>query len=151
MRDNAGQEHRAFMAILLAMAGLVRLGRADEVTEPLDARTFVPAPGQGTITLECRDDDDAVREAVVPLNDEATARAVSAERSFLATLGGGCNVPLGAHATPVGNGLEMVGFVARTDGSALLRAERSGDEPLALGTALAEDLLGRGAGAFLEG
>jgi len=140
-----------FDAILLAMAGLVRLGRADEVTEPLDARTFVPAPGQGTITLECRDDDDTVREAVAPLDHEASARAVSAERSFLATLGGGCNVPLGAHAIPRGESLELVGFVARTDGSALLRGERSGAEPAALGTALAEDLLERGAGAFLEG
>lgn len=140
-----------FDAILLAMAGLVRLGRAEEVTEPLDARAFVPAPGQGTITLECRDGDDAVREAVAPLNHPASARAVTAERSFLATLGGGCNVPLGAHAVPRGEGLELVGFVARTDGTAVLRGERSGAEPTALGRALAEDLLERGAGALLEG
>jgi hydroxymethylbilane synthase len=140
-----------FDAILLAMAGLVRLGRAEEVTEPLDARAFVPAPGQGTITLECRDGDDAVREAVAPLNHAASARAVTAERSFLATLGGGCNVPLGAHAVPRGEGLELVGFVARTDGTAVLRGERSGAEPTALGRALAEDLLERGAGALLEG
>jgi hydroxymethylbilane synthase len=133
------------------MAGLVRLGRAEEVTEPLDARSFVPAPGQGTITLECRDGDDAVREAVAPLNHEASARAVAAERAFLARLGGGCNVPLGAHAVPRGDGLDLVGFVARTDGAAVLRGERSGAEPAALGRALAEDLLDRGAGAFLEG
>jgi len=76
---------------------------------------------------------------------------VSAERSFLATLGGGCNVPLGVHATTQGAGLELVGFVARTDGSALLRAERSGGEPVALGQALAEELLERGAATFLEG
>ena len=138
-------------AILLAMAGLVRLGRADEVTEPLDARTFVPAPGQGTISLECRVGDDAVRAAVAPLNHEATARAVTAERAFLATLGGGCNVPLGAHATPRGDGLEMVGFVARTDGTKILRGEGTGDEPAALGQSLAEDLLERGAGEFLGG
>lgn len=138
-------------AILLAMAGLVRLGRADEVTEPLDARAFVPAPGQGTISLECRVDDDALRAAVAPLNHEATARAVTAERAFLATLGGGCNVPLGAHATTQGEGLEMVGFVARTDGTELLRGEGGGDEPAALGQSLADDLLERGAGKFLEG
>jgi hydroxymethylbilane synthase len=138
-------------AILLAMAGLVRLGRADEVTEPLDTRAFVPAPGQGTISLECRVDDDALRAAVAPLNHEATARAVTAERAFLATLGGGCNVPLGAHATTQGEGLEMVGFVARTDGTELLRGEGGGDEPAALGQSLADDLLERGAGKFLEG
>jgi hydroxymethylbilane synthase len=141
----------AFDAILLAMAGLVRLGRANEVTEPLDARTFVPAPGQGVIALECRSADASVREAVAPLNHDATARAVSAERSFLATLGGGCNVPLGGHAVPADEGLELVGFVARTDGSELLRGERTGSDPAALGRGLAEDLLGRGAGAFLEG
>jgi hydroxymethylbilane synthase len=92
-----------------------------------------------------------VREADASLNDEATARAVVAERSFLATLGGGCNVPLGAHAVAGGDGLELVGFVARTDGTAVLRGERAGAEPAALGTALAEELLERGAGAFLEG
>ena len=140
-----------FDAILLAMAGLVRLGRADEVTEPLDVRTFVPAPGQGTIALECRSDDRAVRDAVAPLNHRATARAVRAERSFLGTLGGGCNVPLGAHAVPAEGGLELTGFVARTDGSELLRGERIGHDPAPLGQALAEDLLGRGAGTFLEG
>jgi hydroxymethylbilane synthase len=139
-----------FDAILLAMAGLVRLGRADEVTEALDPREFVPAPGQGTIALECRAEDRAVREAVASLHHEPTARAVTAERAFLATLGGGCNVPLGAHATARAQGLDMVGFVARVDGSALLRGDRGGDEPQELGRALAQDLLDRGAGAFLD-
>ena len=138
-----------FDAILLAMAGLVRLGRADEVTQALDPRVFVPAPGQGTIALECRAEDGAVREAVAPLHHEPTARAVTAERAFLATLGGGCNVPLGAHATPRGEGLDLVGFVARVDGSAMLRGERQGDDPVELGPALARDLLDRGAGDLL--
>jgi len=138
-----------FDAILLAMAGLVRLGRADEVTEALDPGAFVPAPGQGTIALECRGDDQAVREAVAPLHHEPTARAVAAERAFLATLGGGCNVPLGAHATAREEGLDLVGFVARVDGSTLLRGERSGDAPVELGRALARDLLDRGAGDLL--
>ena len=138
-----------FDAILLAMAGLVRLGRADEVTQALDAREFVPAPGQGTIALECRAEDGAVREAVAPLHHEPTGRAVTAERAFLATLGGGCNVPLGAHATPRGQGLDLVGFVARVDGSAMLRGERQGDDPVELGSALARDLLDRGAGDLL--
>jgi hydroxymethylbilane synthase len=138
-----------FDAILLAMAGLTRLGRAGEVTEPLDPRQFVPAPGQGAIALECRDADTAVREAVAPLDHAPSARAVGAERAFLAALGGGCNVPLGAHAFAVDGELELVGFVAASDGPALLRGERHGSAPEALGRALAEDLLARGAGALL--
>jgi hydroxymethylbilane synthase len=139
----------AFDAILLAMAGLVRLGRDSEVTEALDPRAFVPAPGQGTIALECRADDAAVRQATATLHHEPTARAVTAERAFLATLGGGCNVPLGAHATGEGEGLHMVGFVARVDGSGMLRGEGQGDDPTELGVALARDLLDRGAGDLL--
>jgi hydroxymethylbilane synthase len=139
----------SFDAILLAMAGLVRLGRAEQVTQALDPRSFVPAPGQGTIVLECRGDDGAVREAVAPLHHEPTARAVTAERAFLATLGGGCNVPLGAHATARGERLDLVGFVARVDGSTVLRAERQGDDPVSLGRDLGQDLLDRGAGDLL--
>jgi hydroxymethylbilane synthase len=138
-----------FAAILLAMAGLDRLGRAGEVTEALDPRTFVPAPGQGAIALECREADGAVRDAVAPLHHEATARAVAAERALLAALGGGCNVPLGAHAAATGDGLELVAFVAATDGTTILRGERTGREPEALGRTLAEELLSRGAGALV--
>ena len=140
-----------FDAILLAMAGLVRLGRAGEVTEALDPRRFVPAPGQGAIALECREDDQAVRDAVAPLDHAATARAVAAERTFLAALGGGCNVPLGAHAFASGSGLELVAFVAGADGRAMLRAERHGDDPAALGGAVADELLAQGARALMGG
>jgi hydroxymethylbilane synthase len=140
-----------FDAILLAMAGLTRLGRADEVTEALDPRAFVPAPGQGAIALECRDDDDAVRAAVEPLDHAATARAVAAERAFLAGLGGGCNVPLGAHAFEAAGALELVAFVAAPDGTGLLRGERRGSEPEALGRELALEMAGRGARALIGG
>jgi hydroxymethylbilane synthase len=138
-----------FDAILLAMAGLARLGRAGEVTEALDPRRFVPAPGQGAIALECRDADAALREAVAPLDHPPTSRAVAAERAFLAGLGGGCNVPLGAHAFAAGDDLELVAFVASPDGGALLRGERRGADAEALGRALAEDLRGRGADRLL--
>jgi hydroxymethylbilane synthase len=139
-----------FDAILLAMAGLTRLGRAGEVTEPLDPRAFVPAPGQGAIALECRESDSALRAAVAPLEHPATARAVTAERAFLAALGGGCNVPLGAHAFAApGGGLELVGFVAAADGAILLRDEARGAEPAGVGEALARALLERGARALL--
>ena len=138
-----------FDAILLAMAGLARLGRAGEVTEALDPRRFVPAPGQGAIALECRDGDGFVRDAVAPLDHAPTARAVAAERAFLAVLGGGCNVPLGAHAFAAGGELELVAFVAGADGRGLLRGERRGGDAEALGRALAEDLRARGADALL--
>jgi hydroxymethylbilane synthase len=136
-------------AILLAMAGLTRLGRAAEVTEALDPRQFVPAPGQGAIALECREEDAAVREAVAPLEHAPTTRAVTAERAFLAALGGGCNLPLGAYAFAVDGGLELVGFVAAVAGPGLLRGERRGPDPDGLGRALADDLRSRGADALL--
>ena len=139
----------AFDAILLAMAGLTRLGRADEATEALDPREFVPAPGQGAIALECRDADAAVREAVLSLDHRPTARAVAAERAFLAALGGGCNVPLGAHAFAADGRLDLVGFVAEDGGPGFVRGERHGEGPEDLGRALADDLLSRGARALL--
>jgi len=138
-----------FDAILLAMAGLTRLGRAGEATEALDPRQFVPAPGQGAIALECRDGDTAVRHAVAPLDHAPTARAIEAERAFLEALGGGCNVPLGAHAFAVDGALDLVAFVAATEGPGLLRGERRGSDPRDLGRALAEDLRSRGADALL--
>ena len=85
-------------AIVLAAAGLDRLGRRGEATEVLEPELFVPAPGQGAIALECRQDDDAVAAVVAPLDHPPTARAVAAERALLAGLRGGCNVPLGAYA-----------------------------------------------------
>jgi len=138
-----------FDAILLAMAGLTRLGRAGEATEALDPRQFVPAPGQVAIALECRDGDAAVRDAVAPLDHAPTAHAIAAERAFLEALGGGCNVPLGAHAFAVDGALELVAFVAAVDGEGPLRGERRGSDPRVLGRALAEDLRSRGADALL--
>ncbi|HUG52797.1 MAG TPA: hydroxymethylbilane synthase [Vicinamibacteria bacterium] len=136
---------RHYDAILLAMAGLVRLGRTGEVTQVLEPEVFVPAPGQGAIALECREDDEAVRAVAATLHHEATGRAVSAERAFLAALEGGCNVPLGAHASAGGGGLRLRAFVARPDGTTLLRAEDGGGDPEALGRRVAADLLARGA------
>ncbi|HEY6554763.1 MAG TPA: hydroxymethylbilane synthase, partial [Vicinamibacteria bacterium] len=138
-----------FDAILLAMAGLVRLGRAAEVTEALDLLVFVPAPGQGAIALEGREEDRALAEAVAPLDHALTASAVAAERAFLEALGGGCNVPLGAHARPEPAGLRLVAFVSRPDGSGMMRGERAGPQAEALGQTLAEDFLRRGAASLL--
>jgi hydroxymethylbilane synthase len=139
----------SYDAILLAMAGLSRLGRAGEATEVIEPSRLLPAPGQGAIALECRSDDDGVSTAVVALHHPATAQAVAAERSFLLELGGGCNVPLGAYAEARGDGLFLRALVARRDGSAILRGEGRGSDPESLGRSLARDLLSRGAGELL--
>lgn len=141
----------AFDAILLAMAGLTRLGRTEEVTTPLDASEFLPAPGQGVIALECRRDDPATAAAVQPLHHEGTQRAVTAERGFLAALGGGCNVPLGAHAADEAGALRLCAFVSDGEGRRFLRCESRGADAQALGRAVADDLLGQGAAALLRG
>jgi hydroxymethylbilane synthase len=138
-------------AILLAMAGLVRLGRANEVTEAISADVMLPAPGQGTITLECREEATAVAEAVAPLNHASSQRCVTAERAFLARLGGGCNVPLGAHALELGRVVRLRALVASIDGKKALTAERQGEDAAALGEAVADDLRARGADALLHG
>jgi hydroxymethylbilane synthase len=139
-----------FDAILLARAGLVRLGREGEATEVLEPDVLLPAPGQGAIALECRMDDAATAAAVAPLHHEPTARAVGAERAFLAALHGGCNVPLGAHAVGTDGALWLRGLVAREDGSAVVRGDSRGTEPAAVGRRLADDLLARGAGELLR-
>jgi hydroxymethylbilane synthase len=138
-----------FDAILLARAGLVRLGREGEATEVLEPDVLLPAPGQGAIALECRMGDEQTAAAIAPLHHEPTARAVGAERAFLAALHGGCNVPLGAHAVMADGALWLRGLVAREDGSAVVRGERRGADPAAVGLALADDLLARGAGELL--
>jgi hydroxymethylbilane synthase len=140
-----------FDAILLAMAGLGRLGRAEEVTEALDPAVMLPAPGQGAIALECRTEAADVVSAVAALHHEPTARCVAAERAFLAALGGGCNVPLGAFAEPdSAAGFRLRALVARPDGSSVLRGELRGGNAERLGRALADDLLARGAGEILQ-
>lgn len=138
-------------ALLLAVAGLERLGRRHEAAEVLDLDLFLPAPGQGAIALECREDDGAVAEAVAPLDHPPTARAVAAERALLAGLHGGCNVPLGAYAVGENGAVRLTAFVARPDGSGLLRGQARDPDPLRAGAALAEQLLARGAGELMRG
>jgi hydroxymethylbilane synthase len=137
-------------AILLAVAGLERLGRRGEATEILEPDVILPAPGQGAITIECRESDEHVASAVAPLNHPPTARAVAAERALLAGLRGGCNVPLGAYATEEDHELRLTAFVARADGSGLLRGHARDADPLRAGAVLAEQLLARGAGELMR-
>src|SRR5204862_1117599 len=100
-------EEQGLDATILAEAGLVRLGLAHRITEVLDPSWMLPAVGQGALGLECRADDAVTRAALEPLNDPATRAAVLAERAFLREMGGGCQVPMGAHAVVDEGGLRL--------------------------------------------
>lgn len=136
-------------ATVLAVAGLKRLGLESNITEYLPTDMLIPAVGQGALAIEVRTTDAATRRLVRLINHPATRQAVTAERAVLATLGGGCQVPLGAHATvePDGATLRLVAVVASLDGQRLVRIERTGDtrRPVALGRLVARDLLRQGA------
>jgi hydroxymethylbilane synthase len=141
-----------FDAIILAAAGLKRLGFAERITACLDPRDSLPAIGQGAIGIECRVDDSRVNGLVAPLNDPDTADCVLAERAMNQRLMGGCQVPIAGHAELHAGRLRLRGLVGRPDGSQIVRGERQGDraEARAIGLELAEDLLGRGADAILR-
>ncbi len=139
-------------AIILAEAGLVRLGLADRVTEVLDPDWMLPAVGQGAIGLECRSDDAASRHLAEGLNDPNTWARVTAERAMLAALGGGCLVPIGATSRMEDGVLTVRGAVLSQDGKRRITATHTGPAatPLAVGQELAALLLGYGAGEILE-
>ena len=140
-----------FEAIVLAAAGLKRLGFGDRIAECLDP-PWLPAVGQGALGIEARSDDAVTRALLLPLHDEATACCVRAERALLARLGGGCQVPIGGHATLVGGGeLCLEALVGHPTGQPVFRGERRGPagEGEALGQELAAALLAAGAAAVL--
>lgn len=139
-------------AILLACAGLMRLGLASRIRERLDPESFIPAIGQGIVGIECRNDDSRTQALLRPLHDAASALRLMAERSFNAHLGGACQAPVAGHATRTADGqLRLVGLVGTPDGATVLRDEITGaaDHAAALGVALAERLLAQGARAIL--
>ncbi len=118
-----------FDAIVLARAGLVRLGLTARTTEILSPDISLPAVGQGALGIECREDDEAVRARLAPLHDLETATCVAAERGVLIALGGDCRTPLAAFAERTGGALRLRAFVAAKDGSSPRRAEREGPWP----------------------
>jgi hydroxymethylbilane synthase len=139
-------------AIVLAAAGLLRLGRGDRISETLPFEISLPAIGQGALGLETREDDDATRSLVgKSLHDQDSASCVAAERAFLRCLGGGCQTPLAAHATLIGDTLELQALVGEPDGSVILRERGSAPRAHAetLGVEVAERLLARGAAEIL--
>ena len=132
----------SYDAIVVALAALRRLGLADRVAEALDPTVMLPQVGQGTLAVECRLDDEATRVALVSIDHAPSRRAVEAERAFLAELGGGCELPVGAYARLVdGDDLELAGMVSSLDGRVMLRQTMAGPEPGGLGRALSRHLL----------
>lgn len=139
-------------AIILASAGLLRLGMAERIRSVIPVSQSLPAGGQGAVGIELRTGDTRTRELLEPLHHRATAERVLAERALNRHLNGGCEVPIAAFAEHVENDeLWLRGLVGRPDGSSILRAEARGSrsEPQALGIQVAEMLLGDGAAAIL--
>ena len=139
-------------AIILATAGLNRLGLGHRITLHLDPETMLPAIGQGCLGIEFRSTDRRMREILACIHDKNTATCVRAERAFLLRLEGGCQVPIGAHAVLTGTAIDMEGLVADEQGVEVIRKKKTGpaDDPEALGTALADEILGAGGRSILE-
>jgi hydroxymethylbilane synthase len=140
-----------FDAIILAAAGLNRLGMSERIQEKLSPTDCLPAIGQGAIGIECRADDEQINHLLQALNDPETVICVTAERAMNARLQGGCQVPIAGFAELQNGQLFMRGLVAKPDGSRVLRAEKTGsiEQAEVLGTAIAEDLLLQGADKIL--
>ncbi len=139
-------------AVVLAHAGLRRLGLADRVTYVFPPEEMLPAVAQGALAIEARAEDAATLERLRALDHALTRVQVEAERGFLGRIQGGCQVPVAAHATVEGDRVRLRALVASVDGSRLVRAERSGarDQARAVGEAVAEELLARGADRILR-
>lgn len=140
-----------FDAIILAGAGLIRLDLESRVAEWLEQASWLPAPGQGALGIVTNSEDSHAVEIVGALNHPSSAVAVTAERTFLEALGGGCQVPIGSLGVPYDRKLRLWGLVASRDGSRVVRGDLTGDfaDPEKLGRRLADLLRSRGAGGIL--
>ncbi|NNJ99800.1 MAG: hydroxymethylbilane synthase [Desulfatitalea sp.] len=139
-------------AVILAAAGLRRLGLADRITLLLSAEQMLPAVGQGALCIQTRDGDPLVSPVLGPLDDADARTAIAAERAFLTRLEGGCQIPLAGFAQVSGKRVTMTGLVAEPDGRTIIResAEAPVEAATGMGKALAETLLARGADKILE-
>ncbi|MCP4431852.1 MAG: hydroxymethylbilane synthase [Gammaproteobacteria bacterium] len=140
-----------FDAIILASAGLIRLGFEDRIKTPIEPEICLPAIGQGVLGIETRCNDSAVSQLLEPLGDSPTTTLVSAERALNKTLNGGCQVPIAGHAIFQGEQIYLRGLVGEPDGSVILRADIRGEADQAenLGIKLAETLIAQGADKIL--
>lgn len=136
-------------AIILACAGLIRLGFEHRIAQTIDSTVMLPAVGQGVVGIECRNDDMQLREWLAPLNDQATAALVAAERAMNFKLNGGCQVPIAGHAIYVGEQVYLRGLVGAGDGSQIITSEMTGDDPVNVGDTVAQALLDQGAAPLL--
>jgi hydroxymethylbilane synthase len=139
-------------AIILAGAGLTRLGLDSHVTQWLPLNVMLPAPGQGALAIQCRADDRETLSLLSALEDAPTRLAVIAERQFLLGLGGGCAVPVAAYADLSHETLDisLTGLVASTDGKQIIKVSGSDNEPIDLGKQLAQEALKQGAAEILQ-
>ncbi|MBW2172353.1 MAG: hydroxymethylbilane synthase [Deltaproteobacteria bacterium] len=139
-------------AIILAAAGVKRLGMESRITEYMSEDIMLPAIGQGALSIEVREDDNAIRDLIAPVDHRETRLAIESERAFLSRLEGGCQVPIAAHAKIVGDQIDLTGLVAEVDGSVLLRENVTGsvDKHEELGVQLANQLLEQGGRKILE-
>jgi hydroxymethylbilane synthase len=136
-------------ALVLASAGLERLGRKEFVREIFSPDVMCPAVGQGALAVETRR-GDSLKAELKFLDNQQTRVAVTAERALLRRLGGGCQVPIGGYAEIVGTQIQLIGIVALPDGSELLRETQAGEDAEELGNVIAESLLSRGGDAILR-
>ena len=145
-------DEKQYVAIILAAAGLIRLGLKERIQAYLDPDDFIPAVGQGALGIEILENNEELLSMLEPLNDPNTACCVNAERAVSRALAGSCTVPLGAHATIIDNTLHLSGFVAKPDGSEVIRSSIVGPQtiPKDLGEQLSQDLIARGALKLLE-
>jgi hydroxymethylbilane synthase len=143
------EEH--FDAIILAAAGLQRMGWSDDiVTEYFTNDVCLPAVGQGALAIECRSDDAELHDLLSRIHDDVTFRTVSAERAFLRKLEGGCQTPIAAFAELNGDKVTLTGLVARPDGKIIYKETGEGTDPVALGESLANELAGQGAKEIVD-
>jgi hydroxymethylbilane synthase len=140
-------------ALILAAAGLRRLGFAHRMSAPLSPAEMLPSVGQGALAIETRDDGSALRELLAPLDHAPTRAACTAERALLRALGGGCQLPIAAHAVTSGDHLRLEGLVAGVSGEVIIRdaLEGAASDAARVGEALAARLLERGAASLLSG
>jgi len=137
-------------AIVLAQAGLIRLGLQEYISEVFPLEIMLPAPGQGALAVQCRTDDPETLELLAAIHDPLTAAAVAAERAFLSHLGGGCSLPVGAFAEKNNGTIILTGAVISLDGKQAIRLSAVDKEPQKLGERLAELVLERGATELLQ-
>jgi hydroxymethylbilane synthase len=142
----AGEYH----AIILAAAGLNRLGNTELIKQIIPPEVICPAPGQGALAIEIRADDAATKLEVAFLNEKLTHTSTTCERALLKTLGGGCQVPIGGLAGVRNGALHLDAVIASPDGSTLLRESKDGLDPIQVGASTGEALLRRGGDVILE-